>query len=269
MRQGRTLRAANVSGKMKTDFSEVRPNLFWFHPPDGGEVYVASTSAGLVLFDSGFLRHKASLVRAMHEAGLDPATIRLAFATHFHADHVGGMGAWREEFGFPVAAHERAAEAMASADPVVTGARMPYVGFDEETTPCAVDRIVRGGEEFAIGDRTFSVVMAPGHTVGSIHIRSDDLLFVGDTLFSDGTIGWMDVHWGSNPADYLKTLDRTREHVGCLTLAGHGEPFVLEEALIGRAKDIVSFYIPTGHGLGSPRPTSQYAGDAGPQDAVS
>ncbi|MBI2437950.1 MAG: MBL fold metallo-hydrolase [Lentisphaerae bacterium] len=181
--------------------------------------------------------------------------------THFHADHVGAMGWWAHEFGFGVVAHARAAAVVEKGDLVITGAKIPYAGFDEDFVPCPIKHKVVGGECFPVGAHNFEVSAAPGHTLGSMHILCGDILFVGDTLFADGTIGWMDVHWGSNPEDYLHTLEQMRQHCGALCVPGHGAPFLLTNALIDHAREIVAFYIPLGHGLGCPRVPRHSLGD--------
>ena len=240
-------------------FKEVCPNVFQFPRPDGGAVYVVRTGDGLVLFDSGFLKHRDLFLEGMRQAGLDPKDIRLGFITHVHCDHAGGMGWWMRQFVFPVVAHKQIVDPVEKADPVITAARMPYIGIDEEFVPCPVEHRVQGGETFRVGGREFHIIYAPGHAVGSIHILSENVLVVGDTLFADGGIGWMDVHWGSHPEDYIETLERMRAHRGLLVLPGHGECFVLDDARIDKGKEIVSFYIPSGHGLGLPRAPSHYA----------
>ncbi|MBI2439986.1 MAG: MBL fold metallo-hydrolase [Lentisphaerae bacterium] len=240
-------------GTTKSFFRKVRPELYWFHPPDGGELHVVVTKVGLVLVDSGLLRHREVILGLWRQAGLDPRKIRLGFMTHFHADHVGAMGWWSREFGFSVVAHANAAKVVEKGDLVITGTKIPYAGFDEDFVPCPIRHKVVGGERFPVGKHNFKVSAAPGHTVGSIHILCGDLLFVGDTLFADGSIGWMDVHWGSNPEDYVHTLEQMRPLCGALCAPGHGPPFRLSRTLIKRACKIVSFYIPLGHGLGFPR----------------
>ncbi len=241
--------------------AEVRPNVFWFDPPSGGAMYVVRTKDGLVVLDTGLLRHREHFETEMTVRDLDPADLCLGFVSHFHCDHVGGMGWWAETFHFPVVAHERAASPMETADHVITGSHLPYCGFDEPFVPCPVPHRVQGGERFEIGERTFTAVYAPGHTAGSIHVQVDDLLFVGDTLFGNSGIGWMDAHWGSNPEDYVETLERMRPSCGCLVLPGHGEPFALTVEILDRAQEIASFYIPTAHGLGAPRAPSGYGHD--------
>jgi len=244
---------------------EIGPGIWMFSPPTGGVMYVVRTAAGLVLVDSGFFHLRDFFLDRMRENGLDPREIRLGFVTHFHCDHVGGMGWWQQQFGFDVVAHENAVQPLATADTVVTGASMPYIGFEAEFVPCPVAKRVNKRRSFTIGSRVFLAYAAPGHTVGSIHIATDRFLFVGDNLFADGTIGWIDVHWGSHPEDYVTTLERLRGYVGWTILPAHGnKPFVLEDGHIDHAKSIASFYIPTGHGLGSPRGPSQYTGEVFP-----
>ncbi len=235
----------------------VREDLYWFHPVDGGEVYFLVTPEGLLMIDASFLRHRDAILAGLREYNLDPRRIILGIATHIHADHAGGLGWWAQEFGFPVLAHEVAAVALESADPISTYATLPYLR--ETFVPCPVARRVRHGECVEINGVQLAIEAAPGHTDSGIHVRCGEYFFVGDTLFADGAIGWIDVHWGSNPDDYLETLQRMRPHLGTLTLAGHGAPYVLSETQIARGTSIVSFYVPPSHGFGCPRPPSAYA----------
>jgi glyoxylase-like metal-dependent hydrolase (beta-lactamase superfamily II) len=245
-------------------YREVRAGLYWVHPPDGGEVYFVRAGGGeLVMVDSGFYKHREFVRAGMERLHLDPRAIRLGFMTHFHSDHVGGMGWWKTHFGFPVVAHGAGVPAVESGDRLVTGSAIPYAGVDEPFIACRVDHPVRGGETFTVGDARFDVDAAPGHSVRGIHVRWGDVVFVGDNLFGDGSIGWMDVHWGSNPEDYVETLRRLKRHVGRLVCSAHGEPFALRESVIDHAIALAAFYIPTGHGLGRPRAPSQHRPDAG------
>jgi metallo-beta-lactamase class B len=238
--------------------SEVRPGVFWVHPPAGGEMYVVKTTAGLVLVDSGFFEHRELILDDLRQAGLDPREIALAFITHAHCDHIGGMGWWQQEFGVPVVAHMHAADPIEQADRIVTAAELPFANISSALLPCPVAHRVQGGETFTVGERSFEVIYAPGHTIGSIHILSGQELFVGDTVYANGGIGWVDIHWGSNPEDYVETLERMRKFLGKLALAGHGEPYELLMHHIEQAKSFASFYILPAHGFGMPRVPSAY-----------
>lgn len=235
-------------------YRRYEPDLIWFHPPDGGEVYVVTTADGFVLIDSGLGRHRAPLLAAMQEAGVDPARIRLAFASHFHCDHVGDLGWWRRTYRIPVVAHRDAVGPMATPDPIVTGAEIPYSQWKEPFEPCGVDHPVAGGETFTVGATTFRVEAAPGHSVSGLHIFCGDRVFIGDNLFESGGIGWMDIHWGSNPEKFVRTLESLRRHRGKLACSGHGAPYGIADAIIDRAVEIASFHIPPEHGMGIPRP---------------
>ena len=238
---------------------EAAKDIFFIEPPDGGNVCIIKTSDGLVMVDSGFLRHKNFVLKKMNQMDLDPKDICLGFISHPHCDHVGGMGWWREKYDFPVVANEIVAEPIETADPVITGTEFAYLDFDAEFYPCPIaEKTSSEDKTFHVGDKSFQVSHAPGHTIGSIHILCDEILFVGDTLFSNGAIGWIDVHWGSHPEDYAETLERMRKYCGNMVFAGHGKEYILGEDLIDKAKEIVSFYFNPEHGLGMPRVTSQY-----------
>jgi glyoxylase-like metal-dependent hydrolase (beta-lactamase superfamily II) len=238
--------------------SEVAPGIWMFVPPTGGTVYVVRATAALVLIDASFFDQRDFLLARMAENGLNPRDIRLAFATHFHCDHVGGLGWWQKEFGFEVVAHEKAVQPLETADRISTAASIPAIGFSAELIACPVTHQVAASRSFAVGERMFLAYAAPGHCSGSIHIAVERVLFVGDTLFADGTIGWMDVHWGSHPEYYVETLERMRRHIGWTILPAHGSAFVLEARHIDQAQKLAAFYIPPGHGLGLPRAPSQY-----------
>lgn len=232
---------------------EVAPQVYWYHPSGGGEAYLVGTDKGLVFMDAGPPGIRMLLLDAMRQAGLDPAEIRLAFATHLHCDHVGELGWWQREFGFPVVAHDNDADAIETGDPVKTAADMPYTSHHMTFLPCPVAKRVVGGEMLTVGDRDFTIIHMPGHTPGCIFIRSGELLFTGDVLFEDGGVGWIDVHWGSNPEDYLETLQAMREFVGMTVYPGHGAPYILTTEQIDTARSTVEFYLPYAHGYGCPR----------------
>lgn len=232
---------------------EIAPDVFWFHPPSGGEVYLVRTGEGLVLIDSGFAHFTPVLRAAMQTAGLPADTLRLAFATHQHCDHAGGLGGWQREFGIPVIAHALDADAIESGDSLKTAAEIVYTAHQTEFIPCPIARRVAGGETISLGEQTFTIVHTPGHTPGSMGIRCGELLFSGDVIFENGGIGWVDVHWGSNPEDMIATLDAFRAEVGTRLCPGHGAPFILSTAIRQTAHDTAAFYLPTAHGYGSPR----------------
>jgi len=152
----------------------------------------------------------------------------------------------------------RVAPAKIKADRTISGAYILYAGFDEAFAACPTDHVVTGGEAFAVGERSFFVETAPGHTVSGIHLLCDDLIFVGDNVLESGGIGWVDVHWGSNPEDHVETLECLRRHCGKLAYPGHGAPYVFRGDTIVRAVAAASFYTSPEHVLGCPRVPSHW-----------
>jgi len=71
-----------------------------------------------------------------------------------------------------------------------------------------VDYTVDDGDTVEVGDLTFHVHHLPGHTPDAVAWQLGDSLFVGDVIFCDGGIGWMDAHWGSCVPDYRASLQR-------------------------------------------------------------
>ena len=58
-----------------------------------------TTSAGLVLIDSGFAQTADWLVESIKKTGNDPKNIKYILVTHSHADHYGGAARIKQESG--------------------------------------------------------------------------------------------------------------------------------------------------------------------------
>jgi hydroxyacylglutathione hydrolase len=85
--------------------------------------------------------------------------------THWHGDHTGGNAAIKQATGCTVTG------------PAAEAAKIP-----------TLDRQVREGDAVSIGAIQATVLEVPAHTAGHIayHLASEELIFVGDTLFAMG-----------------------------------------------------------------------------------
>ncbi len=136
--------------------------------------------------------------------------------THGHFDHVFSGALFKAETGAKVIMHPNDLPLLAE---VPETAR--FFGIKAPAPP-SPDRLVREGEAVTVGGLSLRVLETPGHTPGSISLRLDDAVFVGDTLFA-GSVGRTDLTGGS-----LEVL-LTSIHTKLLTLpdrtvvyAGHG-----------------------------------------------
>ena len=92
-------------------------------------------------------------------------TITQIWNTHWHPDHTGGNSAIKAATGAFVTG------------PAAEAARIP-----------TLDRQVREGDRVALGRVEAEVLEVPAHTAGHIayHLPSEEVVFVGDTLFAMG-----------------------------------------------------------------------------------
>ncbi|MES2849797.1 MAG: rhodanese-like domain-containing protein [Bacteroidota bacterium] len=111
------------------------------------------------------------------------ATIKYIFETHFHADFVSGHLDLSKQTGAPIV-------------------------YGPETETKFDVHIAKDGEEFKLGDVSFTVLHTPGHTIESACYLlkdgkgKDHALFTGDTLFV-GDVGRPDLSSGNLSSEEL------------------------------------------------------------------
>jgi metallo-beta-lactamase class B len=117
-------------------------------------VYAVTTSAGIVLIDSGYADQiETVLLPGLRKAGLDPANVRYVLLGHGHGDHFGGA-AYFQQRGARVVSSAPDWDLMAKAPP------MPQ--------PPTRDVVAAEGQPIVVGDVSFTPVAIPGHTPGSL-----------------------------------------------------------------------------------------------------
>ncbi len=154
----------------------------------------------------------------------------LAFATHTHFDHVGGLHEFehrivgRREAAVMEEPDRRFSLYREDMDPEIVrciedaGYRIaeclidaaPYPGYDARAwrvEPARPTRVVDEGDEVSIGDRRFEVLELPGHSPGSVGLWEAETgtLFSGDAVY-DGPL--LDMLPESDIAAYRGTMER-------------------------------------------------------------
>ena len=162
-----------------------------------------------ILVDTGTGQSDSNLFSNIREIGIEPEDIDLIVNTHCHFDHVGG-----NDF-FPnakIAIHKVDAIALRDPDSELTVSSL----FGSIVRKHDVDIELEEGDKIV----NFEVLNTPGHTKGGISLYDGEILISGDTIFSNGGVGRMDI--GGSPIDMKESLIRLKELDVEYLLPGHG-----------------------------------------------
>lgn len=158
-----------------------------------------------VVIDPGYSAER--IIDRISELKLTVCAIVL---THGHFDHVGAVAELKEKYGCPVYLSEQ--DSLLPKE--ITNGPIPYTNF------------VRDGDILRFHDVSFSVILTPGHTPGSVCLRTGNCLFTGDTLFRN-SCGRTDLPGGSwkEMKDSLKRLGAIQDNL--FVYPGHGDATTL------------------------------------------
>ncbi len=198
----------------------------------GVNIYLIDGGTEFALIDVGFLDELPDVLELIRQMDFSLSACKLIIATHADVDHIQGLSRAREVLKCDIAAHPRSVPAIEEGDEVMTYARIEAQGIRIPMPRCKVDRTVDEGDRLAIGDRTLEVWSTPGHTAGQLALRMGNLLFSGDNIFRDGSVGVIDAHHGSNLLDFIASLERIGRSDVEFLLPSHGPIFRKDNRLI-------------------------------------
>jgi len=152
--------------------------------------------------------------------------IKYIILTHGHIDHINAVSDIKNFSGADVLIHEKDKEMLTSS----FGNLSAFTG--NTISQLKADKVLNDGDEIKVGNLTFQVIHTPGHTPGSICLKTGDYIFSGDTLFA-GSIGRTDFPGGS----YRDIIRSIKEKLmifegDILVLPGHGPETTLENEKI-------------------------------------
>lgn len=144
------------------------------------------------------------------------AKVKYIINTHGHVDHVGANAQVKSATNAEILIHEKDA-------PMLTNpARNLAILSPVVIRQVPADRTLKEGDEIEFGEIKMEVIHTPGHTPGSISLKTDKIIFTGDTLFA-GSIGRTDFPGGS----YEQIMESIKNKIATLgddykVFPGHG-----------------------------------------------
>ena len=215
-------------------------------------VYALLHDGKVALFDTGMNIPETYTVLdgALATLGKTTKDIDRVFLTHFHADHCGIAGRIQEISGAAVhlsdvdesrlQQNNRLEELAGRARHFFLGQGLPQKAMDtliklmavfrKATIPFRVGSSLVPREKTTLGDRTFEVIPAPGHTAGQMcfYFPDEAILLAGDHILPDITPNLSpDIfHLEYRPLrSFLESLGAIRDLPVRMVYPAHGDPF--------------------------------------------
>ena len=126
--------------------------------------------------------------------------IKYILLTHGHFDHIMGVQRLKKNFGGEIVIHR------ADADCLSDSKKSLAAGWGFMCPPFNADITVEDGDVLFLGKEKIEVMHTPGHTVGSVCYKTENILFSGDTLFHM-TCGRTDLP-GGNMDEMLRSMKK-------------------------------------------------------------
>ncbi|MBQ9486095.1 MAG: MBL fold metallo-hydrolase [Clostridia bacterium] len=154
---------------------------------------VNETTGEAVCIDGG--ENYKAVKRVSEERGFK---IKHLLLTHAHFDHIGNAAKIQAD-GAKVYISVKDAEKLTNGEHLAEK-------FGRTLEPFTPDVLLLGNETLHVCGENIKVIATPGHTDGSLTFMFDDMLFTGDTLFSE-SVGRTDFPTG-NRCDLIKSVQK-------------------------------------------------------------
>jgi glyoxylase-like metal-dependent hydrolase (beta-lactamase superfamily II) len=184
--------------------------------PEDAYVYLVDAGSELVMIDAGVGYGMKRIEANIRSLGWQPAQVWHIIATHCHIDHIGGLYAWKEQYGPRIIAHDLDRAGIEGQNDRLTAAGMYGVAYK----PVRVDLLLKSEEEtMRLGDLDFHFVHTPGHTPGSICVYIDTK--DGRVLFGQDIHGPFSDSWGSDLVQWRQSMKKLLQLKADVLCEGH------------------------------------------------
>ncbi len=198
----------------------------------GVNIYLLDGGSEYALLDVGFLDELGDVLELVRKMNYSLSACKMILVSHADVDHTQGLARARDVLKCPVYAHPSTVVPLETGDEISTFARIDAQDIKMEMPRCKVDKTINEGDVLTIGTLKLEVWSTPGHTPGQLTFRLGNLLFSGDNLFRDGSVGAIDAHHGSDLLAYVASLQRIKNSDVEFLLPSHGPIFRKDNAQI-------------------------------------
>ena len=154
---------------------------------------------------------------AMAQLGDGAVIPKTVLLTHAHFDHMFYLDEWRTRAGAALALH-------VLEEPALHNPQINLFGtfLHKELVFDSAEILLQEGDKLSLDGEALTVMHTPGHTVGSICLYGDGVIFTGDTIFTDGGYGRTDFYGGSEQALFDSIRRLKCLNVNATMYPGHG-----------------------------------------------
>jgi hydroxyacylglutathione hydrolase len=159
--------------------------------------------------------------RVIGDLNLKPVKI---VATHGHFDHVLAVSELKEAYQIPFYASQKDEFLLNKSSQSAS-----YFAKIKDSLIPKIDVYLKEKGKINLEKNTLEIIETPGHTPGSLSLYSakGKIIFVGDLLFSDGSIGRCDLSYG-DCIELSKSIEKIMKKNSEITIfSGHGPTFQL------------------------------------------
>lgn len=207
------------------------------------------TSDGVVVFDAlGTPSLGWALLKDIRSR--TDMNVRYVVVSHYHADHIYGLQAFKDHTRAQIIAQERAADYTENSETSDERAEVrldqrkaalsPWV--NDSTRIVKPDRTFKDTLDLSLGGKHFALIFAgPAHSSSDIMmmVEPDSVLFAGD-IVQNGRIPFMNSD-DVNTDQWLEALEKVRKLNPKFIVPGHGKPSTGAQEAISFTKDYISY----------------------------
>jgi glyoxylase-like metal-dependent hydrolase (beta-lactamase superfamily II) len=194
------------------------------------------------LIDSSHCLHAEQTVALVRQSLRSGATLGRIVNTHLHSDHCGGNAAVQRAFGARLVIPPGEADAVARWDEDA----LSYRATGQRIERFAHDAVLRPGESFTVGGRTWLALAAPGHDPHSLILfdAHDGVLISADALWENGFgVVFPELDGERAFDDAAAVFDLIERLAPRLVIPGHGAPFAGAAGALRRARARLAAFV--------------------------